>query len=1014
MIEKKKKKSKAIIISIIAMIILGFSIFLIFKNKNKIFPAQEVSERVGVFDSLFGTSKSKSLEIVDSLKSNKNPTQTNAQAGEDIKKGDILRLVGYDSNGNPIVIAIKNSSEIKDYSDIFGIAEFDINYGEIGTIIIPDMSEYQSFWERVEDLGSWIYDNTIGPFINPNNPNIGPINPPFIQPSEYPQLTVIASPSSINQGETTTISWTSENTTSCDIGNGFVENTIDSFVTEPLNSSRSFSISCKGEETTGVVSKSVFVYVNGDNNINQPKITVTANPSSINQGETTTISWTSENTTSCDIGNGFVENTIDSFVTEPLNSSRSFSISCKGEETTGVVSKSVFVYVKKDQNMPIIESIKAEPEEVEKGDYSVISWSSVNTNSCEISGISFECKKDGQDINCARYKNDNNQSSFECKKEGEIINCADMESLKTFKPTDSVRVGPINNNRSFSLICSNDNNTTSSSVFVRVKNDNNLNYPKITLTANPTNVKYGGSSLLEWETENITSGKIKISNQDELYNSVCKINGEITPCDNIKNLECENNPENENCNNLECSQNNENINCNNLYQIPLNGNITITNIRKNTSITATYTDNEGLNSRSSTVYIFVEPRFWCEDGEDNDRNELTDRDDPSCYEDFDISESSKYNPNLFEGRVPWIPQCRDGIDNETTLGLTADGADSEDPDCYNDEGKYDPDILLEYGGVSTRDRLPACMDGLDNDGNGDIDEDDPECHADGDPFNPDSYIERHYSESQKITGLPQCSDFLDNDKDGLIDRWDPSCHDDFNANNPLSYNKMLNNEWATAPIVDSCEILGDYPLEFTEQEKSQMKNILRKFYLLAPKLKDSEDILSAYREIEKNNELIFKTEVLIKECIDQKKSTSYEGPTYAYGNPWYEEGTRTKTTTYIDTKISDAYGTYLENEIRGTYESKIQRAINKCRKKDDETTSKCEDEYDKVKNATCSSSECETQKATIIAIYEGIVGGVSSDSEIIINVLKIITDEMQIQENGQNMYRNFEQIFNIW
>ncbi|MCB9545031.1 MAG: hypothetical protein H6706_03970 [Myxococcales bacterium] len=96
--------------------------------------------------------------------------------------------------------------------------------------------------------------------------------------------------------------------------------------------------------------------------------------------------------------------------------------------------------------------------------------------------------------------------------------------------------------------------------------------------------------------------------------------------------------------------------------------------------------------------------------------------------------------------APRLPACSDGIDND------GDGrADLDDPGC---EGPNDED-----------ERNPAqCDDDLDNDQDGFTDfPDDPGCGSifDDDEDNPPP--------------TPQCADGIDNDRDGLVDEQDPGC-----------------------------------------------------------------------------------------------------------------------------------------------------------------------------------------------------------------------------------------------
>ena len=97
---------------------------------------------------------------------------------------------------------------------------------------------------------------------------------------------------------------------------------------------------------------------------------------------------------------------------------------------------------------------------------------------------------------------------------------------------------------------------------------------------------------------------------------------------------------------------------------------------------------------------------------------------------------------------------------------------------------------------------PQCSDGVDNDGDGVIDDRDPGCHSDGNANNPDSYNPNDDNERDPSGGTGgsggdggvQCADGRDNDGDGLVDANDPGCHTDGNADNPDSYDATDDSE----------------------------------------------------------------------------------------------------------------------------------------------------------------------------------------------------------------------------
>ena len=94
-------------------------------------------------------------------------------------------------------------------------------------------------------------------------------------------------------------------------------------------------------------------------------------------------------------------------------------------------------------------------------------------------------------------------------------------------------------------------------------------------------------------------------------------------------------------------------------------------------------------------------------------------------------------------------------DNDGSYNITVFARDDNDP-VSSDDNIADKSfvITINPGG------LPQCSDGLDNDGDGDIDMDDHDCSSPTDDSEED---------------LPECSDGEDNDGDGDIDMADDDC-----------------------------------------------------------------------------------------------------------------------------------------------------------------------------------------------------------------------------------------------
>ncbi|NLD65468.1 MAG: hypothetical protein GX648_02720 [Crenarchaeota archaeon] len=107
------------------------------------------------------------------------------------------------------------------------------------------------------------------------------------------------------------------------------------------------------------------------------------------------------------------------------------------------------------------------------------------------------------------------------------------------------------------------------------------------------------------------------------------------------------------------------------------------------------------------------------------------------------------------------------------------------------------------------------------------------------------------------------------------------------------------------------------PLEFTDEEKAKLDDLLRRFYLIAPLLKDDSDIKIAYNELDRLQNLKDEISSLTNACYEQTKelrNTGYGKYIVQHGNPWFNYSDR---------------GSYLEVVDRET-EKKIENLMPSC------------------------------------------------------------------------------------
>ena len=216
----------------------------------------------------------------------------------------------------------------------------------------------------------------------------GSVTVTVIQPP-LPTLDVTATSTSITVGQSTTVSWNSENATNC-----LSLNASGYWVPQPIDGSwpglmptttTTYSLTCYNS-SYDVVTGSVTVVVNAAPPPPLPTLTVTASPATINVGGTTTVTWTSANATSCRS-----LNSSGNWVTQPLSgswtnlmptSTTTYSLTCEGPG--GSITRGALVTV----NPLLTLNFSASPSTIDAGDSSCLSWASTNTTSCTIESVS--------------------------------------------------------------------------------------------------------------------------------------------------------------------------------------------------------------------------------------------------------------------------------------------------------------------------------------------------------------------------------------------------------------------------------------------------------------------------------------------------------------------------------------------------------------------------------------------------------------------------------------------------
>ena len=212
-------------------------------------------------------------------------------------------------------------------------------------------------------------------------------------PPPVPSVSISADSTNLSYGGSTTIHWSvspsGDSRISCTAGGtkdswqGNIGNTGYSSGTGPLYQTHTYSVTCSS--SSGSNSASVTVNVEGPP---QVSVSLSANPTNVFYNGTTTLSWSSNNASSCSAGGSHPSwqgsiSTSGSSTSPPLTSSQTYTVTCSNQYNSD--SRSVFVTV--NQPSPPSVSVSVSPSTVKQGENVTVTWSvSGNVSSCTATG----------------------------------------------------------------------------------------------------------------------------------------------------------------------------------------------------------------------------------------------------------------------------------------------------------------------------------------------------------------------------------------------------------------------------------------------------------------------------------------------------------------------------------------------------------------------------------------------------------------------------------------------------
>ena len=301
-----------------------------------------------------------------------------------------------------------------------------------------------------------------------------PPAPPPSVPSA-PVVSITSSPTSLQQGNASTLSWSATNapsscTASGDWSGAKTASGSQSTGTLSTVKTYTYTLACTNAGGTGSSSATVAVSATPPAPPAKPTITLSVNPSTINSGGSSTISWSATNSpTSCTASGDWsgAKTASGSQSTGTLSTVKTYTYTLicanAGGSTTGSVALVVV------PTKPTV-TISLSPSTINSGGSSTLSWSATKSpTSCTASG--------------------------------------DWSGTKAASGTQSTGVISTGTAKTYTLNCSNTGGSASASATLSVSTPTNpinpnVAKPTINLTATPSTIESKQKSTLSWSTTN--------------------------------------------------------------------------------------------------------------------------------------------------------------------------------------------------------------------------------------------------------------------------------------------------------------------------------------------------------------------------------------------------------------------------------------------------------------------------------------------------------------------------------
>ena len=296
----------------------------------------------------------------------------------------------------------------------------------------------------------WIYSNTVSTSVNRSCPTV----------TADIKANSSDGPVTIDYNTAAALTWTSSGATACTVTPGNYTGVSGSASTGNLTATQIYTLNCTGPG--GSASDSVTVNVNSANITADIKANGSDGPVTIDYNNSAVLTWTSQNATQCTVSPGGFTGTSGNQSTGNLTATQTYVLTCSNG--TQIQTDSVTVNVNPQQNNPPTVTISANPNYINQGQNSVLTWTSQNATQCTAAGG----WSGSQSVN----------------------------GSQTVYPSYTT---------TYVIVCTNSSGQSAYAQATVTVNSSGGQAPTLTLYSSPTIISQGQSSVLNWNSQNTVS-----------------------------------------------------------------------------------------------------------------------------------------------------------------------------------------------------------------------------------------------------------------------------------------------------------------------------------------------------------------------------------------------------------------------------------------------------------------------------------------------------------------------------